>query len=104
MLTIEQFNALPHGEVFRVIIMKSNAATMERDEEGQLVPVDTMFVCKKGAVNDWAIYYSILGVLNEYPVNAAIEGIKDYGFKLIKKEYIRSVVEVDSEVLNLYRL
>lgn len=101
MLTLEQFNKLPHGEVFRVVVMK-NAATMERDEEGQLVPVETMFVCKKGTADDWAIYYKPLGHLHVY--RFLVNNVIDYGNKLTLHGYIQEVVPVDEEVLKLYRL
>ncbi len=79
MLTLEQFNKLPHGEVFRVVVMKSNAATMERDEEGNLIPIETMFVCKKGTTDDWAIYYKPLGVVEHLsPIANITNHIKDY--------------------------
>jgi len=108
MLTLEQFNKLPHGEVFRVVVMKSNAATMERDEEGQLVPVETMFVCKKGTADDWAIYYMPFDRLRMSALNREleelVERVKDYGNKLTLHGYIQEVVPVDEEVLKLYRL
>jgi len=105
MLTLEQFNKLPHGEVFRVVVMKSNAATMERDEEGNLIPIETMFVCKKGTADDWAIYYKPMDFTRFSPeYEKIVTYTKDYGSKLTLHGYIQDVVHVDEEVLKLYRL
>ncbi len=101
-MTIEQFNQIPDGEVFKVVVQKS-AAFASRSEQGELVPVETMFVCKKGGDNDWAIYGSPITYIRYTSYRNMVDIVVSQGNKLTMEQYIKEVCDCDEEVYSRYR-
>lgn len=101
-MTIEQFNQIPDGEVFKIVIQKSTAFS-SRSEQGELVPEETMFVCKKGHADDWAIYGIPLVYIGPVPYYTMVQKVKTEGDKLTMEQYIKEVCDCDEEVYSRYR-
>jgi len=90
-MTFQEFQKIPAGEVFRVVTTKYH--TILSDGAGNWP--ELKFVCKKGQVDDWAIYCHL-------PIYNA-EWIKEHGDKVKTDVNILSIFPCDPETLNHYR-
>jgi hypothetical protein len=103
-MTVEQFNQIPHGEVFKVVVQKSTAFAT-RDIQGELVPIETMFVCKKGTGDDWAIY-GLPVAKEEVQLSSIVnmvQNVASRGDKLTMEWYIKDIVNCDKDMFQCYR-
>jgi hypothetical protein len=90
-MTLQEFQEIPPGEVFRTVITKYH--TFER-VDGEWP--ELMFICKKGYGYDgWAIYC-------HFP-EKGVEWIKEHGDKVHSQSIIRSIFPCSDEVYALYR-
>lgn len=92
MMTFEEFQNIPKGEIFRIVTTKYH--TVER--VNGIYP-ELTFICKKGfGHDDWAIYC-------HYP-ERGIEWISENGDKVVGETNIRSIFPCDDEIYRRYRL
>lgn len=107
-MTLEQFEKLPFDEVFKVVIQESTHCSMDRDEEGCLIPIKCLFVAKKGKIQDWALYsLPVKDALHRTmfeTFDEATELVKTNGDKVYTKSVILDVTGCDEETFKLYRL
>lgn len=93
MITLEDWEKIPAGEIVRIVTTKYHNTTAEGNPE-------LTFVVKKGVVDeglgDWAIYY--------HYSNREIQWIAEYGEKLASKSRIQLIFPCDPDVFSLYRL
>lgn len=91
MFTIEDFNAINYGEVFRVVTTKHHKVILAPNKP------ELMFVCIKSDGHEgWCIYYGF--------ADQSVSWITANGEKLTIEENIRSIFPCDEEVFKLYYL
>ena len=90
MLTIEEFRAIPDGEVFKTGITTDNSEGINMTNSGRQL----RWVAKKGHGDDWAIYIHWGFNSEEY--------IKQSGDKVSDNDNIVKLVPCSEEVLNKY--
>lgn len=91
MLTLEEFDKIKPGEVFRMgIISNSPTGVFMTDAGGML-----RFVAKKGYANDWTVYI--------HWATSSWDFIEKSGDKSFTETYIRRCVPCTDEVFKLYR-
>ena len=90
-LTLEQFKAIPFGEVFAKGEIPNSPEGIFMNRDGGMLK----WVAKKGGIHDWAVYV--------YWDNVSFTYVRDYGDKVQGKEYITKVVPCTDEVYELYR-
>ena len=93
MITLEQFENLPLGQVFAtgVIPNSPEGIYMTNSNEGELL----RWVAKKGWGHDWAVYCHWATNSEEY--------VTQSGDKVTTKTYIQRCVPCDDDVFKLYR-
>ena len=93
MMTIEKFNKIPAGEIFRTGELPNqwNGLFMINERQGEMLT----WVAKKGHADDWAIYY---GWSYE-----SVTFIANFGDKVTFENHIRKCVPCDDEVFLQYR-
>jgi hypothetical protein len=88
MFTLEEFEALPPGEVIREVITKY--------QHVQHVPEPLKFVVLKGKSGyDWAIYY--------HYADTSTEWIKQQGDKVTSKENVMALFPCEEALFKKYR-
>lgn len=90
MLTLEQFTALPDGEVFAASTVMDNANGI--NITGKLTLLK--YVAVKGYVNDWALYVG--------PADWRYNYVKSNGDKVFSKT-AQKIIDCDDEVRERYR-
>ena len=55
-MTQQELKGYMEYAVLRVVIQFHTALSEDRDSDGQLIPKETMFVVKRGFIEDWTIY------------------------------------------------
>jgi hypothetical protein len=91
MLTIQEFEKIPHGKVFATgVLPNSPEGIFMTTDEGNL-----RWVAKKGYGYDWAIYC--------HWEDKTVEWITQYGDKVHGKSHIQRCVSCDDQVIALYR-
>lgn len=88
LMTLEEFNSIRAGEVFRSVTTNQHKDTEWNN------PLLT-FVCVKGNHNDWAIYY--------HYADKGISFIREQGTKLTTDSRIQYILPCTDEVLKCYR-
>lgn len=91
MMTLEEFNNIPRGEVFATGVLPNSPEGIFMTNDGG----NLRWVAKKGWGNDWAVYC-------HWEHNSP-EWIRDHGDKTHTEEYIRRCVPCTDEVFKLYR-
>lgn len=92
MLTKEEFDKLPLGEVFATgVLPNSDDGIFMTRDGGEL-----RWVAKKGwGGHDWALYC--------HWADKSVEYIRDYGDKVMTEKYIRRCVPCTDEIFKAYR-
>ena len=93
MLTLEQFEKLPEGEIFQTGLTTNdeNGAYMTNHKYGHSL----RYIAKKGYANDWALYVSW--------DSKNAEQVAESGDKVILKSNIMNIVPCTEEVFKRYR-
>lgn len=94
MMTIEEFNKIPFGEIFQRGEIQNSSDGIEMFDyyKGCLM---TWIAKKSDSDNSWAIYCYWTGVSNHF--------IKVNGHKVKDKSHIIKLVPCDQEMLSKYR-
>jgi hypothetical protein len=91
MITIEEFDKIPLGEVFATGVLPNSPDGIFMSRDGG----ELRWVAKKGYGYDWAVYC--------HWADKTPEWIRDFGDKVYTPEYIQRCVPCTDEVLKLYR-
>jgi len=93
MMTIEDFNKIPAGEIFLTgeMMNKPYGLYMTDNHSGDIL----RWAAKKGYGDDWCIY--------TYRSYACIEWIVRHGAKVILEKHIKLCVPCDDKVFSKYR-
>lgn len=91
MLTLEEFNNLPKGEVFATGVLPNSPDGIFMTRDGG----ELRWVAKNGFGDDWAIYC--------HRSYHTVEWIRDHGDKVITEQYIKKCVPCEDEVYKKYR-
>jgi len=103
MLTLEQFNEIPDGEVFADGIIKNNPEGFFVTREN--LDRDILWIAQKGFGEDFTIYYGWAEPQEGDPegVPVGMSMIITNGDKMYNKEIIRKVLPMEDEVFSKYR-
>lgn len=91
MITIDDFEWIPNGEIF------DRGTTTDNDEGVNMTNSGNKltWIAKKGGGNDWAIYVHFAGHDEEF--------VKEHGQKISDKDNIRKLISCDDEMMTKYR-
>jgi hypothetical protein len=91
MITVEEFNKIPHGDVFATGEIENSQKGIYMTTDGGILK----WAAKKGDANDWAVYC--------YWNHASLAYVLSNGQKVSNNENIQKCVPCEKGVLKLYR-
>jgi len=91
MVTTDDFNKIPYGEIFDRGIATDNAEGINMTGSGNKLK----WIAKKGGGNDWAIYLHFAGHNEDF--------IREHGQKITDKDIVRKLIVCDDQMMEKYR-